>query len=119
VLLGDKRKFSILLVVPNFEALEPWATVQGLGDLSRGDLIGHQLVQEKMNSEVQGMLSDVARFERPKRIVLLGKDFTIESGELTPTLKVKRRVVEKNYAPAIDAAYAEAERESGGVPVHD
>jgi len=119
VLLGDTRKFAILLVVPNFDTLEPWATVQGLGDLSRRELIGHQLVQEKINTEVQGMLTDVARYERPKRIVLLEKDFTIESGELTPTLKVKRRVVEKNYAAAIDAAYAEAERESGGVPVHE
>ncbi len=105
--------------MPNFEALEPWAGAQGLGDLSRRELIGHQLVQEKLNTEVQGMLTDIARFERPKRIVLLEKDFTIESGELTPTLKVKRRVVEKNYAPAIDAAYAEAERESGGVAVHE
>ncbi len=113
VLLGDKRKFSILLVVPNFEALEPWAKTQGFGGLSRRELIGHTLVQQKLDNEVQGMLSDVARFERPKRIVLLEQDFTIESGELTPTLKVKRRVVEKNYQQAIDAAYADAEAMAG------
>ncbi|HTH63335.1 MAG TPA: long-chain fatty acid--CoA ligase [Gemmatimonadales bacterium] len=109
VLLGDKRKFSILLVVPNFEALEPWAKSQGLGGASRRDLIANSLVQQKLDNEVQGMLSDVARYERPKRIVLLEQDFTIESGELTPTLKVKRRVVEKNYQQAIDRAYADAE----------
>ena len=113
VLLGDKRKFSILLVVPNFEALEPWAQTQGLGGLSRRELIVHPLVQQKLDNEVQGMLSDVARFERPKRLVLLEQDFTIESGELTPTLKVKRRVVEKNYQQAIDAAYADAEAMAG------
>ncbi len=113
VLLGDKRKFSILLVVPNFEALEPWGHAQGLGGLSRRELIGHPLVQQKLDNEVQGMLSDVARFERPKRIMLLEQDFTIESGELTPTLKVKRRVVEKNYQRAIDAAYADAEATAG------
>jgi long-chain acyl-CoA synthetase len=119
VLLGDKRKFSILLLVPSFEALEPWARSQSIDTTSRAALIQHPLVQQKMSTEVQGMLTDVARFERPKRIVLLAQDFTIESGELTPTLKVKRRVVEKNYQPAIDAAYAEAERESGGVTIHD
>ncbi len=118
VLLGDKRKFSMLLVVPNFEALEPWAAAQGFGGVSRRELIRNSLVQQKLNDEVQGMLADVAQFERPKRIVLLEQDFTIESGELTPTLKVKRRVVEKNYAEAIDAAYAEAERESAAVGVH-
>ena len=119
VVLGDKRKFVIILVVPNFEALEPWAKTQGLGGASRRDLIRNPLVQEKLTTEVQGMLPDLARHERPKRIVLLEQDFTIESGELTPTLKVKRRVVEKNYQRAIDEAYAEAERESGGVAVHE
>jgi long-chain acyl-CoA synthetase len=119
VLLGDKHKFSILLIVPDFEALEPWARSQSIDTASRHVLIDHPLVQEKMTNEVQGMLADLARFERPKRIVLLAQDFTIESGELTPTLKVKRRVVEKNYSQAIEAAYAEAERESGGVTVHD
>ena len=119
VLLGDKRKFVIILVVPNFEALEPWAKTQGLGGAARRDLIRNPLVQQKLTAEVQNMLPDLARHERPKRIVLLEQDFTIESGELTPTLKVKRRVVEKNYQQAIDEAYAEAERESGGVAVHE
>jgi long-chain acyl-CoA synthetase len=113
VLLGDKRKFSILLVVPDFEALEPWAKSQGLGGASRRDLIANPLVQQKLDNEVQGTLSDIARYERPKRIVLLEQDFTIESGELTPTLKVKRRMVEKNYQQAIDRAYADAEAMAG------
>jgi long-chain acyl-CoA synthetase len=109
VLLGDKRKFSIILVVPNFEALEPWATAQGLAFTSRGQLIALPAVRQKMEEEVESAMGDLAHFERPKKIVLLEQDFTIESGELTPTLKVKRRVVEKNYAPVIDAAYAESD----------
>ena len=55
------------------------------------------------------MLRDLAQFEMPKKVVLLEQDFTIESGELTPTLKVKRRVVEKNYQAIIDATYAEGD----------
>jgi long-chain acyl-CoA synthetase len=109
VLLGDKRKFSIILVVPNYDALEPWATGEGVSFGSRGKLIALPAVQQKMEAEVNSRLGDLARFERPKKVVLLERDFTIESGELTPTLKVKRRVVEQNYQQVIDRAYAEAD----------
>ena len=61
-----------------------------------------------MDREVMGQLRDLAKFEMPKRVVLLENDFTIESGELTPTLKVKRRVVEQRYREAIERAYAGA-----------
>jgi long-chain acyl-CoA synthetase len=115
VLLGDKRKFSIILVVPNFEALEPWATAQGLSAGSRRELIALPAVKDKMEQEVGSMLGDLAHFERPKKTVLLDQDFTIESGELTPTLKVKRRVVEKNYAGVIDAAYTAGDAITAGV----
>ena len=115
VLLGDKRKFSIILVVPNFETLEPWATAQGLAFTSHRQLVALPAVRQKMEEEVESRMGDLAHFERPKKIVLLEQDFTIESGELTPTLKVKRRVVEKNYAPVIDAAYAERDSVASGV----
>jgi len=55
---------------------------------------------------VMSMLKELAKFETPKKVLLLENDFTIESGELTPTLKVKRRVVEKRYKDQIDSAYA-------------
>ncbi len=109
VLLGDKRKFSMLLIVPNFEALEPWAKSAGLVFASRGELIALPAVRAKMKQETLGMLTELAHFEMPKQVALLDRDFTIESGELTPTLKVKRRVVEKSYQAVIDQAYAEAE----------
>lgn len=114
VLLGDKRKFSILLVVPDFEALEPWAKNQGLSFSSRRELITLPSMKAKMQAEALGMLTDLAHFEMPKKVVLLDQDFTIESGELTPTLKVKRRVVEKNYQSVIDAAYSEADKMAAG-----
>jgi long-chain acyl-CoA synthetase len=109
VLLGDKRKFSIILAVPNFEALEPWAGEQGLSFGSRRELLDRAEVKAKMDAEIGSMLTELAHYERPKKIVLLEQDFTIESGELTPTLKVKRRVVEKNYQQLIDAAYGESD----------
>jgi len=62
---------------------------------------------------VMGELRDLAKFEVPKRVILLEHDFTIESGELTPTLKVKRRVVEKRYKDVVDRAYAAHDAISG------
>ena len=106
MLYGDRRKFPIILIVPNFDNLERWAQERSLTYGSRGQLIELADVQAKVEREVMSMLSHLARFETPKKVVLLEKDFTIESGELTPTLKVKRRVVEKNYKDKIDAAYA-------------
>lgn len=109
VVLGDQRKFPIILVVPNFDALERWAKERNLAAPSRAALIALPDVRAKMEREVIGDLRDLAKFEMPKKVVLLERDFTIESGELTPSLKVKRRQVEKNYKETIDRVYAEAD----------
>jgi len=109
VMLGDKRKFTILLVVPNFDALERWARERRLPPGSRAALIALPDVQAKVEREVMGELRELAKFEMPKRVLLLEHDFTIDSGELTPTLKVKRRVVEKRYKDLVDRAYAESD----------
>jgi long-chain acyl-CoA synthetase len=106
VLYGDRRKYPIILVVPNFDNLERWAKERSLSYASRAELIELADVQAKVEREVMSSLRDLAKFETPKKVVLLENDFTIESGELTPTLKVKRRVVEKRYKDQIDAAYA-------------
>ena len=109
VLYGDRRKFPIILVVPNFDNLERWAAERGLSYGTRAELLELADVQAKMEREVMGTLRDLAKFETPKKVLLLENDFTIESGELTPTLKVKRRVIEKRYKDQIDAAYASAD----------
>ena len=111
VVLGDQRKFPIILVVPNFDVLEQWAKERNLSDTStsRAELIGLADVKAKMEREVIDGLRDLAKFEMPKKVVLIERDFTIESGELTPSLKVKRRQVEKNYKDTIDRVYAAAD----------
>ena len=109
VVLGDQRKFPIVLVVPNFDQLERWARERNLAYASRAELIRLADVTAKMEREVMGGLRDLAKFEMPKKVVLIERDFTIESGELTPSLKVKRRQVEKNYKNVIDRVYAEAD----------
>jgi len=95
--------------VPNFEQLEQWARERRLAFASRAELIALPDAQAKVEREVMGELRDLAKFEMPKRVLLLEHDFTIESGELTPTLKVKRRVVEKRYKDLVDRTYAEGD----------
>lgn len=107
VMVGNRRKFPAMLVVPNLEQLRLWAEQRNLkvGDVE--ELLRQPDVVSKMEREVMGSLRDLASFEQPKKLVLLHHDFTIESGEMTPTLKVKRRVVEEKYRERIDALYEE------------
>ena len=107
VMIGDKRKYPVLLVVPNFEQLEKWAKRANMIWTDRAQLLGIVAVKEKLDREVQGTLTGLARFEMPKKIALLEHDFSIERGELTPTLKVKRRVIDKQYKALIDSLYVE------------
>jgi long-chain acyl-CoA synthetase len=107
VMLGDRRRFPIMLVVPNLQVLTAWATEQGIQADNTAGLLGMPQVHSKMDREVRTTLRDLARFEVPKKLLLLDRDFTIEAGELTPTLKIKRRVVEQRHRAAIEALYAE------------
>jgi long-chain acyl-CoA synthetase len=107
VMLGDRRRFPILVVVPDFAALESWAGSQGFECDSHEALVRDQRVIDFMESELLGSLADLARFERPKRIALLPRELSIDAGELTPTLKVKRRIIEEKYWELIEPLYAE------------
>jgi long-chain acyl-CoA synthetase len=115
VVLGDQRKFPVILVVPNFEQLERWARERNLAATSPAELIVLPDVKAKMEREVMGGLRGLAKFEMPKKVVLIDRDFTIESGELTPSLKVKRRQVEKNYRELIDRVYREVDPTAGAI----
>jgi long-chain acyl-CoA synthetase len=109
VVLGDRRPFPIALLVPNFERLEAWAREQGLSWTSREELVALPRVEEQMAAEAVKPLRDLAHFEVPKRFLILPQDFSIEGGELTPKLSVRRRVVEQRHAARIEALYAGTE----------
>jgi long-chain acyl-CoA synthetase len=107
VMIGDKRKYPVILIVPNFDQLEKWAHRAGILVADRAQLLAFPAVKAKVEREVTSALSGLARFEMPKKIALLEHDFSIERGELTPTLKVKRRVIDKQYKDLIDSLYTE------------
>ncbi len=108
VMLGDKRKFVILLVVPEWDQLKKWAAIKKLAWTTPKQMLELPVVVAKMDKEVRKEIAGLASYETPKAIGLLEHDFSVERGELTPTLKVKRRVIEKDYKEMIDALYADA-----------
>ena len=105
VMLGDRRPFPIMLVVPNYETLAGWATTEGLLSMDAASLVARPEVRAMMEQEIGTTLRDLAGFEKPKKLLLLARDFSLEAGELTPKLSVKRRVVEQCHAAAIEALY--------------
>ena len=108
VMIGDKRKFPVMLVVPAWDALLKWATFKGLDTSNRTALLTNPAAVEKLDREVRSEMVGLAKFESPKKIALLEHEFTIEGGELTPSLKVKRRVINEKYKGVIDALYDES-----------
>ena len=106
VMLGDRRPFPIMIVVPNFEALGAWAAAEGVySGTDTKALVERPEVRAKMEQEIRKTLADLAGFEMPKKLLLLPRDFNIEADELTPKLSVRRRVVEQRHAAAIEALY--------------
>lgn len=108
-ILGDKRKFASVLVSPNFAALEEWARENEITFASRTELIADPRVQALYEGIVEGINQNLARFEKLKRVMLVADEFTIDNGVLTPTMKLRRRVIEERYKKQIDELYAQAE----------
>jgi len=105
VMIGNKRNFPSALVVPNFDALEKWAREHGVSAASHAELVADPRVVELYDRTITELTGHLAQFERIKKVALLPHEFTLEAGELTPTLKVKRRVVEQKYKDVIDRLY--------------
>ncbi len=106
VVVAERRNFPSALIVPAFEALRAWADSQGIASADNAELCGDPRVQAHVMAEVESLCEDMASFERVKKIALIPQDFSIEGGELTPTMKVRRGEVYEKYAEEIDGIYA-------------
>lgn len=105
LVIGDRRKFVSAIMVPNFEELGVWAQANNISDTSPEALIANTSVYDMLMGEVEAIMQNFSSYEAVKKIMLLPKEFNIEDGTLTPTLKIKKRVVEERYKNEIDALY--------------
>ncbi len=107
VVLGDKRKFICALVVPNFEKLEEYAGSSHIAFSNREELVRNETILNFIRAEIERATPHLASYEKIKKVCLLDRDFEIEKGEMTPTLKIKRNIVEQKYKNSIDRLYEE------------
>ncbi len=105
VMIGDKRPYCVALIVPSFEMLEDAAKKEGIAYNDKKDLIGKPRIKELISAAIEDVNKGLARFETIKKFILIPQLFSQESGELTPTIKVKRSAVEKKYRDVIEELY--------------
>jgi long-chain acyl-CoA synthetase len=108
VLIGNGRKFPAALIVPNWQQIESYAQLKGINVTSHAELCRHERIIDLFERQIAALTLELAQYERVKKVTLLENEFTIEGGELTPTLKVKRRVIDEKYRSVIDQIYDEA-----------
>ena len=107
VLIGAERKFPAALIVPVWEQLESYCKLKGIEVTSRAELCRHPRIIDLIQRQIDALTPNLAKYERIKKVALLENEFTQEGGELTPTLKVKRRVIDQKYRDVIEEMYRE------------
>ena len=106
-LIGDRRKFAAVIISPHFPLLEDWARANNVTFASREELVAAPKVRELYKGIIEDVNKKLAHFETIKKILLVPDEFTVATGEITPTLKLKRRVIEAKYKHQIDELYQE------------
>lgn len=107
VVVGEKKSFMAALIVPDFEALEKYAKEQQISHTGMEDLLKKESILNLFNKEIRGFSKELASHEKIRDFRLVSNEFTVETGELTPTLKVKRRIIEDKYAHLINDIFSE------------
>jgi long-chain acyl-CoA synthetase len=105
VLIGAERKFPAALIVPDWEQLESYCKLKGIEVKSHSELCRHPRIIDLIQRQIDSLTPNLAKYEKIKKVALLENEFTIEGGELTPTLKVKRRVIDEKYRDVIERIY--------------
>jgi long-chain acyl-CoA synthetase len=109
IVVGDARKFVSVLIVPNFANIEAAARKAGHDFATPTQMTGDPWVRDLLSQEIERLTASLAQYEKPKRFALLEQDFTYAGGELTYTMKMKRRVIEQRYQDVIAHLYADVE----------
>ncbi len=104
-IIADRRKFPSAVIAPNFPVLEEWAKANGVSFASRAELVANPQVFALYEAVVNEVNKDLAQFEKIKKFLVVPDEFSIASGALTPTMKLKRRFIEEHYRKELDAVY--------------
>ena len=105
--IGDKRKYASVIISPHFPLLEDWAHANSVNFSSRAELVADKKVRELYRGIIEDVNKHLAQFETIKKIVIVPDEFTVAGGEITPTMKLKRRIIEAKYREEIDELYRE------------
>jgi long-chain acyl-CoA synthetase len=105
MLIGDRRMFLTALIVPDFDALREFADARNIPYSDNGDLVKHPEVNQLIETDIGDIQKDLANYERVRKFTLLERQFSIEEGELTPKLSVRRKIVEEKYRELIEGMY--------------
>ena len=105
--IGDQRKFISAIIIPNYENLKKWAQQNSLNFIDQRELVNSVAVNQLMSQEIDRLQVETARYEKIKKFILLPEPLTIEQGELTPSLKIKRKVLEERFKKEIEDLYRE------------
>ena len=105
MVVGEGQKHPSALIVPSFEGLKKWCEINQIQYTSDAEMVMHTQVVEKFQKEVETYNESFAQFERVKKFKLLGIPWDVDSGELTPTMKLKRKVITENYKDQIEGFY--------------
>jgi long-chain acyl-CoA synthetase len=108
-LLGDRRRFPAVLIIPSFDDLEGWARAHGVKFSSRKELVKSRQVQSLYESIVEELNRNLAQYEKLKKVLVVPEELSIADGTLTPSMKLRRRHLTDRYKSEIDALYAESE----------
>lgn len=107
LVIGDQKKYVICLVNPDFENLLPWVKEHGVRSGSYEEVCRYKIVQDLLQSEVDDRIASFTSFEKPKKVVIIDDEWSVESGELTPKLSMRVKVIEQKYKRLIEETFAE------------
>ena len=105
VVVGEGQKFPSALLIPEFNVLKDWCSRNGIEYTDDAQMVKNEKVKAKFDEEVKDLMKSIAQYEQVKKVTILPKGFTIDSGELTPTLKLKRKVIHAKYKDLIEGMY--------------
>jgi long-chain acyl-CoA synthetase len=109
VVIGDRRHFISALIVPNFDQIRSYAVIKGIAETDMPALLRHPRILNLFERRIAAINERLPRYEQVRRFRLLEREFTVEAGEITPTLKPRRKEIEQRYSKAIESMYAEAD----------